>query len=135
MATENSVFELTGMTADADLSTKQFFFMKQGSTNKRVGLASVDGEVVDGVLQNKPNAAGQAADVMALGITKVVAGETLAAGDLIKTLSNGKAGVAEGTVTGADVGDYVIGRCLIGAALDEIASITVGMLTFRVEAQ
>ncbi len=135
MATQNQVFQFPGMTVDADLSTKQFFFVVQGTTNKRVGLASVDGEVVDGVLQNKPNAAGQVAEIMAIGLTKVVAGETLAAGDFIKTLSNGKAGVAEGTITGADVGDYVVGRCMIGAALDEIATISVGMLSFRVEAQ
>lgn len=135
MATENELFNLPGMTADADLSAKQFFFVKQGTTAKRVGLADTDGEVVDGVLQNKPNAAGQPATVMALGITKVEAGETLTPGDLIKTDSAGKAAVAEGTITGADVGDYVVGRCLIGAASGELATITVGFPTFRVEAQ
>lgn len=135
MATQNQVFQLTGMAADADLSAKQFFFVKMDTTDKRVSLCDTDGEVCIGVLQNKPNGAGQVAEVMALGITKVKAGETLAAGDLVKTLSNGKAGVAEGTVTGADVGDYVIGQVKIGAALDEIATITVGFPTFRVEAQ
>jgi hypothetical protein len=135
MATQNQLFQLPGMTADANLSAKQFYFVVQGTTKKRVGLASVDGEVVDGVLQNKPNASGQVAEVMSSGLTKVVAGETLSPGDLIKTGSDGKALIAEGTITGADLGDYVVGRCYIGAASGEIATISIGLISFRVEAQ
>lgn len=135
MARELPLFNIPGALAAADLSSNQFYCVKKNTTDNQFALCDTDGEVFDGVLQNKPSAAGDAADVMALGVTKLEAGETLAAGDLWGTDASGTGKVIEGTVTGADVGDYVAGRVLEGAASGELATVTVGMLTFRVEAQ
>jgi len=96
-------------------------------------LASVDGEIVFGVLQNDPTA-GQGAEVMASGLTKVVADELLTAGDYVGVSSDAQAKIVETTNTGADVGDYVVGQVVEGAAAGAIATIMLGIQTFRVEA-
>ena len=126
-------WRLPGVQAAADLSAKQFFCVVKNTTNKQVALASVDGEVVLGVLQDKPNASGKAAEVITFGVTKVEAGETLAAGDFWGTDSAGKAKIVERTNTGADVGDYVAGQVIVGAASGELATVTIGYPTFQVE--
>ena len=133
MAYEQPVWALAGAVAAADLSAKQFFCVKKNATNQQYALCDTDGEVVDGVLQNKPDAAGREATIMALGITKIEAGEALTAGDLWGTDNAGKAKIVEGTNTGGDVGDYVMGRVIQGAASGEIATVTVGVPSFRVE--
>lgn len=135
MAYQSPLFMLTGALAAADLSTKQFYCVKKNTTDGQYALCTVDGEPFDGVLQDKPSAAGAAAEVMAAGITKIEAGETLTAGDYWGTDSAGKGKIVEATVTGADVGDYVAGRVIEGAASGEMATVTVGLMTFRVEAQ
>lgn len=135
MAWEHRIFNIPGALANADLSAKQFFCVKQTAVNNKVGLCDTDGEVFIGVLQTKPAADAREASVMALGITKVEAGETLTAGDSWGTDNAGKAKVIEKTVTGADVGDYVAGTVLEGAASGELATVTIGFGTFMVEAQ
>ncbi len=134
MALEAASFAIPALDADADLSSNQFQIVKMSATDKRVSLASVDGEVFLGVLQNKPNAAGKSATVVGLGVTKVIAGEALVAGDLWGTDTAGKARKVEATNTGADTGDYVGGQVLIGvAAADEVATVTIGFPTLKVE--
>lgn len=134
MAYEAPLFTVPGLEASGDLSSNQYYAVKVSTTDKRVSVASVDGEVVLGVLQNKPAAAGAAAEVVALGVTKVVAGEALTAGDFWGTDANGKAVKKDSTNTGADLGDYVAGQVLVGtAAANEIATVTVGFPTFKVE--
>lgn len=137
MAWDKPLFTIPGARAAADYRTtsKQYYCMKKNTTDEQYALCDTDGEVFDGVLYNKPNAAAKEADIVSLGVVKVVAGEALTAGDFWKTDSAGKAAVAEGTVTGADVGDYVAGRVIVGAASGAIAIVTIGMSTFRVEAQ
>jgi hypothetical protein len=133
MANFQPVWSLAGAQAAADLSTKQFYAVKKNTTAHQYALCDTDGEVIAGVLQNKPSAAGREATIMAMGITKVIAGETLVPGDLWGCDSAGKAKVVEGSNTGADTGDYVAGFVIEGAATDEIATVTIGMPTFRVE--
>ncbi len=133
MANFQPVWALAGAQAAADLSAKQFFCVKKNAVNHEYALCDSDGEVVMGVLQNKPDAAGREATIMAIGITKIIAGEALTAGDLWGTDSAGKAKVVEGTNTGADVGDYVAGFVIEGAGSGEIATVTIGLPTFRVE--
>lgn len=134
MATEQTGFSVGSMVAAADLSAKQYFCVKKNTTNNEVALCSVDGEVVMGVLQNKPGD-GIAADVQMSGVTKIECGEALAAGDLWGTDSSGKAKKIERTVTGADVGDYFGGEVIEGAGSGEIATVTIGFITGFVEAQ
>lgn len=132
MARMNNIFTVPGMMADADLSAKQFFCVKMSTTDNKVSLCTTQGETIFGVLQNKPNADGVAAEVMSLGITKVEAGETLTAGDLWGTDANGKAAKIEGTNTGADLADYAAGIVIEGAASGELASVTIGIHNIQI---
>lgn len=131
MAWEIPLFEIGTLTAAADLSAKQYYCVKV-TGNNQINVCSVDGEVVLGVLQDEP-ASGEAANVRCLGVTKVVAGETLTAGDLWGTDASGKAKVVDRTLTGADVGDYVAGIVLEGAAANELATVTIGFPTTIVQ--
>lgn len=135
MAWENPLFCPGGLSANADLSAKQFYCVKMSATANKVALCDTDGEVTIGVLQDKP-ASGEASNVMMVGITKVVAAEALSPGDTWGTDANGKAKKVEGTVTGADVGDFAAGIVIEGTSgANELATVTVGITTFKVEAQ
>lgn len=136
MAWELGVFNIGNLVAASSMASNQFKCVKAHTSDNQFTLCSVDGEVILGVLQDKP-ASGYAGDIMALGITKVTVGvgETLIAGQSWGTDSSGKAKTIEGTVTGADVGDYAAGMVLEGAAAGELATVTIGFPTFKVEAQ
>lgn len=131
MASQNPLDRPGGFSASADLSAKQYYFVKI-SGDYTVDVCSVDGEFAFGVLQNEP-ASGQAATVECTGISKVVAGEALTAGDLVGTDANGKGKIVEASNTGADIGDWAIGVCVQGAGADEIASVKLG-ISHKVEA-
>lgn len=121
MAFEQRIVCVGNCEAAADLSAKQFHFVKVTAANK-VNIATAAGESVLGVLQNKPKA-GEAADVMALGITKVKIGVGgLTAGAVYETAADGTA-IA---VTAAKVG---MGTVLSGGNAGEIASVTIGFAT------
>jgi len=135
MSFEIPLFQPAGLVASAvSLATKQFYCVRQSTTDGAVEICDTDGELVLGVVQNKP-AAAKAANVMMAGITKIEASETLVAGDHWGTTASGTAKKVEATVTGADVGDYCGGVVLEGAAVGELASVTIGLQTYRVEAQ
>lgn len=97
--------------ANADLSTKQYFFVKL-TNSSGVGQAAVtgDGESAIGVLQNKPDAAGEVATVGVRGVSKVMAGGTITAGNPVASDANGEAVVAA-------TGDIVLGTA-INSAID-----------------
>ena len=136
MAWESPLYKLPAAIAAADYRTtsKQYYCVTKNATNNQVALATTDGEIFIGVLQNEP-LSGAAAEVTCIGVTKVVAGETLTAGDYWGTDSSGKAKIVEHTNTGADIGDYIAGVVLEGAAADELATVTIGFpITGRVEA-
>lgn len=136
MAWELGCFNIGNLLAASTMASNQFKCVKAHTTNNQFTLCSVDGEVVLGVLQDKP-ASGESGDIMTIGVTKVTVGvgETLVAGQTWGTDSSGKAKTIEGTVTGADVGDYAAGMVLQGAAAGELATVTIGFPTFKVEAQ
>jgi hypothetical protein len=125
MASQNPLDRPGGLTAAADLSSAQYLFVKP-SGEYGVDVCSVAGEFAIGVLQNKP-VSGGAATVECTGVTKLVAGEALAAGDLVGTDANGKGKVVEATATGADVGEWAFGVCLEPAGADEVASVKLGI--------
>ena len=107
-------------TATADLSGKQFYCVDLDATNAtsnlaNVVVASVAGQKVLGVLQNKP-IAGQTANVMLYGITKAIAGGTVTQGDLVTTDANGK-------VVTAATGNFILGRALESAAAGGVFSV------------
>jgi hypothetical protein len=97
-----------GVPASADLSASQFCFVVVNA-NGQLALPSAGGDA-EGILQDKPNAAGQAAEVGILGVSKVVVGTGgVTAGDLLATDANGKA------VTAA-TGNKILGRALATGA-------------------
>lgn len=117
MAYKIDRFTLGTMTASADLSAKRYYIVDV-SGDGTVTTASSAGQVVLGVLQNKPES-GEAAAVMVSGVSKVVTGTgDLTAGDLVQA-------AADGTGITAASGDYSIGICLIGASAGENATILV----------
>ena len=107
-AAEINLFRPGGTTAAADLSTKQFYAVKMTSTG--INLAG-DGERVDGVLQNKPTALGQAAEVETLGLTKAIGADAIAQGASVASDANGK------FVTAAS-GDYIAGTAWTACGAD-----------------
>lgn len=94
MALEQRGFSVGHLVAAADLSAKQFCFVKIDAS----GLVAVcgNGELALGVLQNNP-VAGEAADVMVEGVTKVVCSASLAAGAVV---GSNASGLAEAPATG-----------------------------------
>lgn len=107
MAYEQPLFVLAGLKAGADLSGKQFRFVKLDSSGDAV-VCSGATDIPIGVLQNKPTS-GQAVEVMAIGISKIEGDADLAIGDMIGTSSDGQAAAY---VAGTDTTKYVVGRVL-----------------------
>ncbi|GIV81829.1 MAG: hypothetical protein KatS3mg051_1183 [Anaerolineae bacterium] len=95
------------LEAAADLSAKQYYFVKVDSNGKAAVCAATTDKPV-GVLQNKPKQ-GQEAQIMALGITKVSSDAALNEGDLIGTSADGQ---ADAKVPGTDTTEYVVGQVL-----------------------
>ncbi len=118
MAVEQRVLSVGICKAAADLSAKQFYCVKVTAAES-VNIATVAGEAVLGVLQNKPKS-GEVADVMVIGITKIEVGSgNLAAGAQWES-------AADGTGITAATGKVGMGTVLIGASAGELATVTVG---------
>jgi hypothetical protein len=101
------------LVAAADLSAKQYHFVKLDSAGKAAEIAANTDRAI-GVLQNAP-LAGQEAEVLVVGGTKLVAGEALAEGAVLSTTSAGKAdSIAVGTATT----QYILGTALTEVAND-----------------
>lgn len=101
--------------AAADLTSKQFRFVKLTGDDV-VNVCSAVTDVPCGVLQDKPQS-GAAADVMTLGLSKLVAGGPIAAGDRIGSDANGAAvKLTEGT----DTTKYVAGHARQAAVAGDI---------------
>ena len=114
-------FEIPGfnysLQASADLSAEQFTFMVADAN----GEAAQAGAGVDaiGVLQNDPAAQGEAANLQAFGVSKVVAGAAVAAGAQVMSDATGRAITATAT-------NNVVGVALEAAAnADEIIAVLV----------
>lgn len=67
--------QITGLLAGADLSSKQYYFVKMASTAGEVVACSATTDHAIGILQNDP-ADGEAALVKAIGVSKVVCAST-----------------------------------------------------------
>jgi len=120
MAFEQPVFRVT-LPAGGDLSANQYLLVEIAADDSQVDVASTSAAHRPiGVLQNNPNAAGKAADIMVMGISKVVCSETVTVGDYIcpSEDNGGKVNTADST------GDLVIGIALqTGASNDKISAI------------
>lgn len=113
---QGQVIKLPGHVAAADLRTHQFKFVKITAA-RTVGLCTATTDKPIGVLQNKPNT-GEAAEVLVIGVTEVVAGETIAAGDKLTVNAVAK---AVNDVPGAAPLMW-FGTVIDGSAVDELAT-------------
>ena len=119
MALESRVFSIPGLVAAADLSAAQFKMVKITAA-MTVNLATVKGEGIIGILQNKPKS-GEPADVLTLGVSKLVTGTgNLAAAAQYETDT-------DGTGVTAEVGKVSPGSVLIAASAGELATVTIGL--------
>lgn len=119
MATESPlIHDGSQTTAAADLSAKQFYAVKITAA-RAVNLASTGGEGIYGILQNKPPS-GEAADVGLIGVTKAIAGGTIAAGDLLMTDTAGKLITATST-------NHAVGQALEAAVANQIFTMAIGL--------
>lgn len=113
MAYELPLFTVS-FEAAADLSAKQFRAVKM-ATGGKVDIVNGATDKPIGILQNKPTA-GQTAEVMLIGISKISSDAALAVGELISSQTDGQLEVA-------DAGDYTIGHVVKASGnADEIAS-------------
>lgn len=118
MATEYPVL-IVSREAGADLSAKQFCFVKLNATGKIVACNGLT-DVPFGVLQNKPKS-GATAEVLRLGLSKVSCNAAIAIGDLIGTSADGQAATK---AVGTNVTHYVVGM-----ADDEAATAADDIIT------
>lgn len=118
----NIGYDIT-VAAAADLSAKQFFFVKADGN-----LAGAGAEAL-GVLQNDPKS-GAAAAIRVMGVSKVVYGGTVAVGDLLSSDASGKAvkytaaSVSAGTPEPL-AGTHVLGVALIAGVSSDTGSIAL----------
>lgn len=97
------------LAAGADLSAKQYTFVKMSGTGVIGAAAATD--VVIGVLQNAPTS-GKTAEVAIDGVTKLKASAAIAAGALVGTTSTG---LAVALTAGTDTTKYVFGQAITAA--------------------
>jgi len=95
------------LEAAADLSAKQYYFVKVDSNGKAAVCAAAT-DVPIGVLQNDPTA-GQTAEIVVGGVTKISSDAALNEGDLIGTSADGQ---ADAKTPGTDTTNYVVGQMM-----------------------
>ena len=111
MAYESPQINIGTLTAAADLSGKQYYFVKLASEST-VNVCSAVTDVPIGVLQNTP-AAGESAQITVFGLSKVSADATLAAGDVIGTSADGQ---AQPLTVGTETTVYTCGQAITAGA-------------------
>ena len=115
MAYESPAIDLGTLTAAADLSDKQYYFVKLASATT-VNVCTAITDLPIGILQNKPDASGKQAVVRIFGISKASADGTLTAGRWIGTSSDSQ---AAGITPGSDTTVYVMGQAIQAASAGE----------------
>jgi hypothetical protein len=126
MAFEGPQVKIPGLSASADLSTHQYKFVKL-SGNKTVTVCAATTDKPIGVLQNKP-ASTQAAEVCCSGVTKLIAGASISAGNSIGTDGAGK-GAA---YTAADTTKHIVGQVVDGVSnANELATVVIDCVGIR----
>lgn len=101
------------LPAGADLSAKQYYFVKVNTSGEAVLCAAATDRPI-GVLQNTPES-GEEASVLVVGGTKVVSSASIDEGALIGTASTGK---ADAKVPGTDTTEYAVGTVILAAGAD-----------------
>lgn len=102
----------TGGTTGGSTGSGQYLAVMLTSAGRTSVIASVAGQQIYGILQNKP-AAAQAADVGIFGVTKAVAGGTIAAGAALMVNASGQVVTWTSTGNKAQIG-YAIEAAVSG---------------------
>lgn len=102
---------LITLEASADLSAKQFYFVKLDS-NGQVAVCAAVTDIPVGILQDKPAAANRACTVMVDGISKVSSDAALTPGNQIGCSADGQAAAY---AAGTDTTKYIVGQVLVGS--------------------
>lgn len=109
------------LVAGADLSAKQYHFVKLDAAGKAVACSAVTDQPI-GILQNAP-LSGQEAEVLIAGGSKIVAGGALSIG---ATLGTTTAGRAAALTAGTDTTKYAVGTLLTAAGANgEVATAVI----------
>lgn len=112
-AYEESQMKIGTLKAAADLSAKQYHLVKLASATT-VNVCSAITDIPIGVLQNKPES-GEVAEITFIGVTKIVADGTIAAGNNLGTSADGQAdAIAAGTDTTVRLVGTAIGAASAG---------------------
>jgi len=120
MGYEVPVLDIT-LLAAADFSAKQFYLVKVDASGNAALCGA--GEAGIGVIQNTP-AISAATSVRTLGISKVIYGNTVTAGQQLMSDANGKAVPHTGT-------NEVVGVALESGAADEIHAVLVSVASAK----
>lgn len=117
------------LTAGADLSAKQFYFVKISAANT-VTVCAAATDIPCGVLQNAPES-GEAANVMHYGISKVSSNAAITAADLIGTSSDGQAVTADpdGSAEAYYVGQAITTSTAAGGLISALIDCAAPVLT------
>ena len=126
MAYESPQINIGTLTAAADLSSKQYYFVKLASATT-VNVCSAVTDVPIGVLQNTP-ASGEAAQICVFGLSKVSADATLAAGDIIGTSADGQ---AQPVVQGTETTVYNAGQAITAGAAGTLQTALINISNGR----
>ena len=105
--------------ASADLSSNQYYFVELDA-NGRIGAVDAQGAKAIGVLQDKPAALGRPGSVAFAGISKVVLGGDVTAG-------NNATSTATGTAEVASSDDYILGTFLESGSSGETVSLLLSL--------
>jgi len=112
------------LPAGADLSAKQFFFVKKSAGTYVLCDNATD--MPEGVLQNTPEL-GEPCEVVTFGPSKVSSDEALTASWLIGTSADGQ---ADRKIPGTDTTNYVCGRVLSATgAAGQVAAAFINCVT------
>lgn len=120
MAYEISQAVKITLVAAADLSAKQYYFVKLDSDGK-AALCNGATDKPIGILQNAP-VSGAEAEVLVAGGSKVVAGGTLDEGNSCGTDANGK---AVALAAGTDTTKFIVGQVLSAGVADNIVTVVI----------
>jgi hypothetical protein len=100
------------LVAGADLSAKQYNFVKLNSSGQAVAIAAIT-DIPVGVLQNAPTS-GQEAEVLIVGGPKLVASEAITLPAFLSVASAGKAD----KIAVTDTTQYVVGQAITASGAD-----------------
>lgn len=107
MAFEGPMTLIPGLTASADLTGKQYYFVKMSASGTVTVCAGTTDKPI-GILQNAPNT-GEAAAVACAGVSKVSGDADLAYGASVGTSSDGQAAA----YTASDTTKYIVGSVIV----------------------